>query len=53
MSRELDRRDFSESKVTTAREAELRSIASEVSERLPGEQRITITSFDATTGNPE
>jgi extracellular elastinolytic metalloproteinase len=53
VSRELDRRDFGESKVTPDREAELRSIASEVSERLPGEQRITITSFDATTGNPE
>jgi extracellular elastinolytic metalloproteinase len=53
MSRELDRRDFSESKVTTDRKAELRSIASEVSDRLPGEQRIAITSFDATTGNPE
>jgi extracellular elastinolytic metalloproteinase len=53
VSRELDRRDFGESKVTSDREAELRSIASEVSERLPGEQRITITSFDATTGNPE
>jgi extracellular elastinolytic metalloproteinase len=53
VSRELDRRDFGENKVTADREAELRSVASAVSDRLPGEQQITITSFDATTGNPE
>jgi hypothetical protein len=52
LSREIDRRDFSENKVTLARENELRTAASEVSDRLPGEQRIGITNFDATTGNP-
>ena len=53
MGRELDRRDFRGSKVTADRTAELRSIAAEVSDRLPGEQRIDITSFDPTTGNAE
>ena len=53
MSRELDRRDFRESKDTVDRRAELRSIAAGVSDRLPGEQQISISSFDATTGNAE
>jgi extracellular elastinolytic metalloproteinase len=53
MTRELDRRDFRGSKVTADRTDELRSIAAEVSDRLAGEQRIDITSFDPTTGNAE
>jgi extracellular elastinolytic metalloproteinase len=52
MSREVDRRDFHVNKVTPAREAELRSRAVDVSDRLPGTHRIRIESFDATTGNP-
>lgn len=52
MSRELDRRDFTVNKVTPAREAELRSRAADVSNRLPGTHRIRIASFDAVTGNP-
>jgi extracellular elastinolytic metalloproteinase len=53
VSRELDSRDFRESRVTADRRAELRSVAAEVSDRLPGEQRIDIRSFDPTTGNAE
>ncbi|MCF6159182.1 MAG: hypothetical protein E3K32_11600 [wastewater metagenome] len=52
MSREIDRRNFSINKVTPAREAELKSRASEVSDRLPGSHRIRIKSFDTATGNP-
>lgn len=52
MAREIDRRNFSINKVTTARETELVSLASEVSDRLPGAHRVRIESFDATTGNP-
>ena len=53
MSREVDQRDFSENQVTPAREDELRRIASDVSDNvLPGDHRVTVTSFDTTTGNP-
>jgi extracellular elastinolytic metalloproteinase len=52
MAREIDRRDYSANKATPAREAELRSLASVVSDRLPGAHRIRITGFDARTGNP-
>lgn len=52
MGREIDRRDFSQNKVTPAREAELHSRAFDVSDRLPGEHRVRIIRFDATTGNP-
>jgi extracellular elastinolytic metalloproteinase len=52
MSREVDRRDYSVNKVTPARENELKSLASDVSDRLPGAHRVRIASFDATTGNP-
>ena len=52
MSRELDRRDFSVNRVTPTREAELRSRALDVSNRLPGAHRIRIERFDALTGNP-
>ncbi|MFQ6023200.1 MAG: M36 family metallopeptidase [Acidiferrobacterales bacterium] len=52
MSRELDRRDYSVNKVTPARETELRSLASTLSDRLPGTHRVRITRLDATTGNP-
>jgi hypothetical protein len=51
MSRELDRRDFRESRLTADRRAELSSVAAQLSHNLPGEQRIDIRSFDPTTGN--
>lgn len=52
MSREIDCRDFSVKKVTPVRENELKSIASDVSDRLPGTHRVRIARFDANTGNP-
>lgn len=51
MSREIDVRRFSDNRVTPEREELLRSLASEVSDQLPGDHRITITGLDATTGN--
>ncbi len=51
MSREVDVRDLSATRMTADREAELRSMASEVSDRLPGAHRVRIRSFDAVTGN--
>ncbi|MBI1929646.1 M36 family metallopeptidase, partial [Candidatus Poribacteria bacterium] len=52
MSREVDRRNFSVNKITSVRETELHSLASGVSETLPGAHRVRIASFDAVTGNP-
>jgi extracellular elastinolytic metalloproteinase len=52
MTREIDRRDFSVSRVTTARESALRSAAAEVSRRLSDAHRVRIAAFDETTGNP-
>ncbi len=52
MSREIDRRDFNINRVTPTRETELKSLASDVSDRLPGTHRLRIASFDASTGNP-
>ena len=52
MSRELDRRDFSQRRTILNRDAELRSLASAVSDRLPGAHRIRIARFDGVTGNP-
>ncbi|HEX2014771.1 MAG TPA: M36 family metallopeptidase, partial [Nitrososphaera sp.] len=52
MGREIDCRNFKVSKVTKAREVELKSLASQVSDRLPGAHRVRIKSLDATTGNP-
>ena len=52
MGREIDRRDFSRSRVSPARERELQAHASAVSDLLPGDHRIRAASFDATTGNP-
>src|SRR3954447_9439117 len=51
VSREIDSRDFSVDK-REARQAELENIASEISDNLPGDHRISIESFDAATGNP-
>jgi extracellular elastinolytic metalloproteinase len=52
MSREIDRRDFSQRRTILNRDAELRSLASAVSDRLPGAHRIRIARFDRSTGNP-
>ena len=51
MSAEIDRRDFSVDKRET-RQAELENIASQISDNLPEEHRISIESFDGATGNP-
>jgi hypothetical protein len=42
MARELDVREFSESRVTSERAAELESRAAAVSGRLPGDHRVSI-----------
>ncbi len=52
MAREVDCRDHSVSKANDAREARLRSLASAVSDRLPGAHRVRVERLDATTGNP-
>jgi extracellular elastinolytic metalloproteinase len=52
MGREIDRRDFTFNRTTTAREAELDSLAEAASERLSGAHRVRIRRLDATTGNP-
>ena len=54
MSREVDRRPAATgtAQFRLERESELEAAAEEASRRLPGEQRISITSFDPTTGNP-
>ena len=52
MSREIDRRDFSENRVSPGRGEELESLAAEVSDRLPGDHRVAVAMMDATTGNP-
>jgi extracellular elastinolytic metalloproteinase len=52
MGREIDRRDLSVNKSTSGRQNQLMTLAADESERLPGEHRVRITGFDATTGNP-
>jgi hypothetical protein len=52
MGREVDVRRFETSRVSPERSEALRSVASEVSQALPGGGRVTIESFDPTTGNP-
>lgn len=52
MTRELDVRDFTDSRVSADRVATLERAASEVSDRLPADHRVRIVGFDATTGNP-
>jgi extracellular elastinolytic metalloproteinase len=52
MGREIDRRDLSVNKVTPARQNQLTTLAADESEGLPGEHRVRIVGFDATTGNP-
>ncbi|MFV1998556.1 MAG: M36 family metallopeptidase [Acidiferrobacterales bacterium] len=52
MSRELDRRDFSRSRITNTHENVLNATAAALSETLPGRHRIHIARFDPGTGNP-
>lgn len=50
MARELDRRESSPPPGIENREEEIRALASDVSDRLPGAHRVRVTSFDAETG---
>lgn len=52
MGREVDRRDFTVNRLSAARENQLHGLASEVSDRLPGDHRISIAGFNPVTGNP-
>jgi extracellular elastinolytic metalloproteinase len=52
MSREVDRRNFKESKMNPQRESQLQALAQQTTEALSGEEEIKITKFDSTTGNP-
>ncbi len=52
MGRQVDIRDTIVSRVSADREAELRSLALSLSDRLPGAHRVRIERFDASTGNP-
>lgn len=52
MSRERDIRDFTSNLASEHRASELRSLASNLSSALPGDEALSIERFDATTGNP-
>ena len=52
MSREIDQRDVSVSRVSSGRGRELRAIVSDLSDHLPGAHRLRIERMDALTGNP-
>ncbi len=52
MSREVDKRDFSQNNATPAGAAGLRAAAGAVSDNLPGPHRVRIKGFDTATGNP-
>lgn len=52
MGREIDKRNFQSSKLTEERISSLNSFANKVSASLAGNERVTITMFDQTTGNP-
>ncbi len=51
MSREIDKRDFSVSLVTSERSAGLTAAAAAASNSLPGPHRVHIAGFDNATGN--
>jgi extracellular elastinolytic metalloproteinase len=53
MARELDRRESSPPPRIENREEEIRALASEVSDRLPGAHRLRVASFDEATGGAE
>ncbi|MFL5805446.1 MAG: M36 family metallopeptidase [Roseiflexaceae bacterium] len=52
MSREIDRRSFTSRKLTTERADELRVLAAADSDKLHADHRVSVASFDSTTGNP-
>ena len=52
MTREIDRRDFTADALTKSQQAELQSVAREVSELLPDDHTVQVTKFDQTTGVP-
>jgi extracellular elastinolytic metalloproteinase len=49
---EIDKRNFSENRVTSDRTFQLERNAKEVTEKLPGDHKITIKQMDKTTNNP-
>jgi extracellular elastinolytic metalloproteinase len=49
---EIDKRKFSENRVTSDRTLQLEKNAKEVTEKLPGDHKITIKQMDKTTNNP-
>ena len=52
MSREIDRRSFTSSKLTAERTDALRALAAADSDKLRADHRVSVASFDSTTGNP-
>lgn len=52
MSREVDRRDPTRNLATASRREEHENAAREVSDRLPGEHRVSVAGVDPYTGNP-
>ena len=55
MTREIDLRvqgGYFEEDKRENRQTELENVATQISDVLPGEHRISIESFDAVTGNP-
>lgn len=52
MGREIDKRDFRDSRLNPDRVVALDTFAIEASSKLPGDQKVTIEMFDRTTGNP-
>jgi extracellular elastinolytic metalloproteinase len=52
MSREIDRREFTTDAVAPETEESFSVLARDVSERLPDDHRVEVTSFDHTTGVP-
>jgi len=52
MTRELDTREIGVSHIQPAQTTEAHRLAGQISENLPGDYRVEITSFDPMTGNP-
>ena len=52
MSREIDTRDFTTSRVTPNRTQQLHAAAANISNQLAGAHRVRIAQFNAVTGNP-
>lgn len=51
MTRDLDTRDFTRNRATPQRATELQTLATMISDRLPGGHRIAIERLDPATGN--